>query len=445
MPEAIIETAIGLFFVFLLMSMVSSQIIEWIAGYRRWRAKNLEQTIRAMLSDPSVKARLNADALVLVDKLYAHPLIASLAPPGSKPSYIPADKFALALFDVIITAGSDSSTIGRARLGLQQVQNNLLSALPSAATQELLTLLSQIQAQYEEAFTSGLDENAIAALPLPSWLNNNLNAFLESNGISQQGFNALIQSYLSQTTDGDFQLDQIRRAVAKLAKARPQLTQLITSLFSSLDTYLKHGEPQLTAARRNVEEWFDDAMDRAGGWYKRSAQLWLGVVGLILALILNVDAINITETLWRDPTLRQNVVQQAAKYQLSETDAGQKITSPQEAAQATGELNRQLGQDLRLPIGWGLQLYKIQDGAACTVFQNALAVLSSVSPSAGVCLRVVDAAPNNSGLTGKLLGFLIIAVAISQGAPFWFDLLSQLLNLRGTGSVPASSNDKPSS
>ena len=54
MPEAIIETATGLFFVFLLMSLLCSQLVEWIAGFRQWRANALEQTIRSMLSDPDV-------------------------------------------------------------------------------------------------------------------------------------------------------------------------------------------------------------------------------------------------------------------------------------------------------------------------------------------------------------------------------------------------------
>jgi hypothetical protein len=112
MPEALIESAIGLFFVFLLMSLVSSQIVEWIARYRRWRAKDLEKTIRTMLSDPAIQKNLDKGALVLADKLYEHPLVTSLARPGSKPSYIPAGKFALALFDVILTAGTQASTIG---------------------------------------------------------------------------------------------------------------------------------------------------------------------------------------------------------------------------------------------------------------------------------------------------------------------------------------------
>ena len=282
MPEAIIETAIGLFFVFLLMCMVSSQIVEWIANFKRWRAKELEKTIRAMLNDPDVRDKLDTDALVLVDKLYEHPLIASLARPGSKPSYILASKFTLALFDVILTAGTNTSTIGRARLGLEQIKNHLLASLPSTAAMELLNLLSQIHKLIEEAQSAGNEYDTIASFSLPPRLNHELNDFLENYSISPPTFNTLIQSMppvQSQMTEGDFQLTQIRTGVAQLTRLRPELSQLITSLFSGLDTYLSKGEPRLAAARRNVEQCFDDAMDRAGGWYKRHTQLWLGVVG----------------------------------------------------------------------------------------------------------------------------------------------------------------------
>jgi hypothetical protein len=44
-----------------------------------------------------------------------------------------------------------------------------------------------------------------------------------------------------------------------------------------------------------------------------------------------------------------------------------------------------------------------------------------------------------SGLTewlAALVGWALIALAVSQGAPFWFDLLNKLVNLRSTGQRP---------
>jgi hypothetical protein len=434
MPEGLIETAIGLFFVYILMSMVASQIVEWIAGLRSWRAKDLERTIRAMLYDPANQKKLDQEALVLADKLYEHPLIASLARPGSKPSYIPAGKFSLALFDVIVTAGTETSTIGRARVGLEQVRNHLLSSLPSTAEAELVDLISQLQKLIDDAKTAGPNPEAIAALSLPPLLNDELNGFYKRYSISPSTLNALVQPLMA---DSDLQLNQVMNGVVQLSKMRPQLAQLITSLSSGLDVSLATGESRLAATRRNIEEWFDDTMDRAGGWYKRHTQVWLAIVGFVLALLLNVDSMNIAAVLWRDPTLRQNVVEQAQKYPfVATTDS---LANVDDAAKAIRNLNSQLSQDLLLPIGWRTASSKTQ---SCVLFSSGQNTLLSV-PFQNGCVLILDTYPGQTPTPlGKLLGLLITAAAISQGAPFWFDLLSKVGNLRSSGAVPATSAQK---
>src|SRR6185312_855798 len=42
-----------------------------------------------------------------------------------------------------------------------------------------------------------------------------------------------------------------------------------------------------------LEDWFNNMMDRASGWYKRQAQLILLVIGLVVAVIFNVDTLGI--------------------------------------------------------------------------------------------------------------------------------------------------------
>jgi hypothetical protein len=43
------------------------------------------------------------------------------------------------------------------------------------------------------------------------------------------------------------------------------------------------------------------------------------------------------------------------------------------------------------------------------------------------------------GVLTKITGLLATILAIFMGAPFWFDLLNKIANLRGTGAKPASS------
>jgi hypothetical protein len=145
--------------------------------------------------------------------------------------------------------------------------------------------------------------------------------------------------------------------------------------------------------RAAAEKWFDDAMDRLSGWYKRRVQLFLWIFGLAIAILFNVDAINIARTLWNDPGLRDALVNQAGNAHAS-VNSG------------VGSAYDQL-QHLPLPLGWG--------GDA-------------------------GGAPTGWGIPLKVLGILITAAAAGMGAPFWFDTLSRLGSLRGTGPKPATTS-----
>ena len=221
-----------------------------------------------------------------------------------------------------------------------------------------------------------------------------------------------------------------------------RLLKLVTSLFSGLDRYLAEGESRLSAARRTVENWFDDAMDRTSGWYKRSAQLWLGLVGFALACTLNVDTITVATALWRDPTLRQNALEQARKYQLSSTNEDGTFSSVEEAAQAIRDLNAQLSQELHLPIGWQTEISKLPDNQFCALLPIRQGDVWGIPSNTG-CIQIREPASTQSaGPLAKLLGLLLTGIAVSQGAPFWFDLLSKLTNPRGSGPVPATSQER---
>ena len=82
----ILEVVVGLILVYLLLSIASSGIKEFISGITDMRSKTLEEAIRKMLQDPG-----NG----LAEQLFNHPLISGTAEPGKKPSYISARNFSL--------------------------------------------------------------------------------------------------------------------------------------------------------------------------------------------------------------------------------------------------------------------------------------------------------------------------------------------------------------
>ena len=101
--EAILDVAIGMIFMWLILSVATMSIQEWIASNLKWRANDLETAIRHLLGN---------NQLLWAEQLYAHPLIQGLSKKiGIKPSYILANKFALALADVVRTSGTEQSFI----------------------------------------------------------------------------------------------------------------------------------------------------------------------------------------------------------------------------------------------------------------------------------------------------------------------------------------------
>ena len=72
--------------------------------------------------------------------------------------------------------------------------------------------------------------------------------------------------------------------------------------------------------RMNIGLWYDDVMERSRGWYSRMTKRGLLTIGVIIALLFNVDAIQVFKSLQSNPEHLHRVVS-AAQY-LQTGDAG---------------------------------------------------------------------------------------------------------------------------
>jgi hypothetical protein len=147
--STILDVAIGIIFIYLLVSLVISAINELIAAMLKSRAKNLSQGIQALLQDPSQAG--------WVARLYQHPLIQSLSPPNSKPSYIPSRTFALALLDLVAPATADGArTLADLKAGMvnlpEPLQRTLTNLLDEAQHD-----VERLKTQIEIWFNNGMD------------------------------------------------------------------------------------------------------------------------------------------------------------------------------------------------------------------------------------------------------------------------------------------------
>src|SRR5262245_53933705 len=99
--SVILDVAIGLVFVYLLLSFMSSAIAEGLEAFLKKRASDLWRGMRELLGDPNGTG--------LVKKVYDHPLISGLfqgdyvaGKTKNLPSYIQSRIFALTLLDVAL-------------------------------------------------------------------------------------------------------------------------------------------------------------------------------------------------------------------------------------------------------------------------------------------------------------------------------------------------------
>ncbi len=197
--------------------------------------------------------------------------------------------------------------------------------------------------------------------------------------------------------------------VAPAAGAQPRTIQEVrTNLEDLPDSALRRtmlgfldvAQGDLDAYRKKTEAWFDDTMRRVSGWYKRKAQIIILVAGALLCTILNADTFMLVRQLWNDQALRNLVVAEAR----AEASRQNHVSDP-----TLGEVQEALQTASAPPLGW---TRASRDGRGI--------------PRGGIAWFE------------KVLGTLISIVAVSMGAPFWFDLLNKLINLRLSGAPPSS-------
>lgn len=205
--------------------------------------------------------------------------------------------------------------------------------------------------------------------------------------------------------------------------------------------------------RRRLESWFNDSMDRVSGWYKRKSHAWIWVFGAILCLLLNADAITQSKRFWNDQTLRDAISAEATEY-IKSTPREQVTDDKVELDQSIRRMNLLREHLPGVPLGWCFVDAKrspnpeekapVQaDGFKARCWPDLVHPTSSFTQVslAGSDPRLVDVG-DWSWWLWKIAGIAATVLAISQGAPFWFDLLQKVVNLRLAGASPAATAAK---
>jgi len=470
---AIVEVAIGLIFVWIVLSLTTIQIQEWINTILDKRAKDMQDAIYEMFANPNLKSQFYDHPVIrsltakkrkipsfIPPRFYNYPIVRGFTQEKRKiPSYIPSQQFALSLFDIAMTAGTESSLIQQ---GIYKIRDDLekdkKNKTKEQAAIDALNILADLarSAAATEAGTS-ITKNSLDLLKAeaekfskkyPQHEDKIYAALQEANRLKGE-IDQLLKKQ-NPKRKADPALTRLRQGVAALSVISPELNQTLSALLLNLEDYLTEGETHLAKARKNVENWFNDSMDQVSGAFKRSSQGLALFIGFGIALLLNIDSINLTLYLWREPSVRQVLATKAQEFELTIPNQSRPSDSQNNPYEALQDFREQF-IGLNLPIGWtfkdqddplfkglgcawfptdnkffGVPFYKIPGINRLTIYEFELKnkCLSPSQPD------------RSSNLILKLSGIFLTALAARQGAPFWFDLLKRAVNLRGSGVNP---------
>jgi hypothetical protein len=220
-------------------------------------------------------------------------------------------------------------------------------------------------------------------------------------------------------------------------------------------------EGKVDAFKLQLEGWFDRTMEQATEWYKRKIQLLLLILGFILAWVFNADTIAIVKKLSTDKDARGQMVQLAAafveKNNITDTSfsaAAKDSTNEQRKKQLASLLavKNELETDIQNAgslLGAGGSF--LPDTLNMWDAKALLAIDTDLLPEADKIVKLENG--NWQCVYGSfskicyfvrvggkhMWGFLITAIAISLGAPFWFDLLNKIMQLRASLKQPTDS------
>jgi hypothetical protein len=451
--SGILDVVIGLTVIYLQLSLVCTAINELVAALLRKRANDLELGIRMLLNDAKKKKgfrdkfawidslsrrfRSGEEAAKKVESLtsnfYDHPLIRALKPNGKTPSYIPARTFALTLIDLIRNpppaAGNKDASAG-----------------------------------------SGATGGGTPAPPPPA------------NPTPPPGGST------SPPTPAQLALQDLLNKVRAGAAQGEGLVS--PDLMKAVRVLIEDAGNDMNKARANIETWFNDSMDRVSGWYKRKSQFFIFLIAAFTTIFANVDTIRIADSLATNKSLRDSLVAAAPALAAKAPAA---TTTPTPAATPTpattptpegsappaggggaggdkppagtapagagddkslGDRVDDIGAALKklqkydLPIGW------VEPCASPTPTPTpGASPTPKPTPSPAGCkenfskedlprryptqwLSVNPAETYSTSVWDQFrlhwLGWLLTAMAISLGAPFWFDILNRLMVIRST-------------
>ncbi|MEL4897617.1 hypothetical protein [Crocosphaera sp. Alani8] len=209
-----------------------------------------------------------------------------------------------------------------------------------------------------------------------------------------------------------------------LSKLPKELRENLSALARKTKYKAKNGEATIKEFRANIAVWYNESMDRATGVYKRNTFGLSFILGLVIAVAWNIDTVHIVNQLYNDPALNKTLsgfVEQRISSVQTECENSEKS----QCIEKFKEID--VNQIRSFPIGWeskaNLTESQISNSFTVPITNDILYLKRTQSRKLAIA------------------GWVLTAFALAQGAPFWFDLLNKVVEVRSSGQRYDSKND----
>ena len=339
----ILDLVVGVIFIFFLLSIICSSIVEMILTARRIRAEVLEKWLVTIFDTEVINAKNKK--VLLGQEIMDHCALTALSPKHKAPTYIDAKNFVSAALDKI-------------------------------------TAYSKV--------------------------------------VNPKSMDEIIQSLESTTAISD----ELKRAFLSYAnEAKDTFEALSVKTTGAIEMF-----------KKKVENWYDSNMQRISGTMKvKYTRRFTFISAVVITLLLNADTVEISKYLYNNPDARAKIVAKAYETSTDETmkedmnrirqratasDDTMKLTIDQlnDSLKAKMDAINQANAALKesIPLGWTKSEFTVQSDVPDWV----------------------------AFVITKLVGMAVTVIAIMMGAPFWFDVLNKISNLRGSGNKPPEGEKK---
>lgn len=212
----------------------------------------------------------------------------------------------------------------------------------------------------------------------------------------------LVGGLLKDKGDNDL-IVHLESSIAKLSDSK---------LKTQLETLIRTADDNIDAITKEVSQWMDRSLTVLGEIYKRKLRIISLVIGLVIAGALNIDAVTLTAELYKNKELRDATV--AMAVELTEDSSPELIKQCTSADVQSDDITKNCNV-----------LFELMD-----TVKNNNDNLSQLPIGWETNIVATFKALGWGGTLITILGWILTGLAVSLGAPFWFDLLNKLVNVR---------------